>query len=147
VSHARDSSVSDAPVTISRRSPKRSISTREAACEARNSIAVRGRKASPARIGLRPGVFIDYAATKKHILHEVIEATGRDSELMTHSRATMTAAAEKIVRAAQESGDIRTDVNAPDVIRLVGGCTMMPNFDRAQLHRILSVVIDGLRAG
>ena len=90
-------------------------------------------------------VFIDYAATKKHIFHELVEATGRDSELITHSRATMTAAAEQIVGAAQQSGDIRTDVNPPDVLRLVGGCTMMPNFDRAQLDRILKVVIDGLR--
>jgi AcrR family transcriptional regulator len=90
-------------------------------------------------------VFIDYAATKKHIFHELVEATGRDSELITHSRATMTAAAEQIVGAAQQSGDIRTDVDAPDVLRLVGGCTMMPNFDRAQLGRILKVVIDGLR--
>jgi AcrR family transcriptional regulator len=91
-------------------------------------------------------VFINYAATKRHIFHELIEATGRDSELMTHSRATMTAAAEKMVGAAQEAGKIRTDVTALDVIRLVGGCTMMPNFDRAQLSRILKVVIDGLRA-
>jgi len=90
-------------------------------------------------------VFVDYAATKKHIFHELVEATGRDSELMTHSRATMTAAAEKMVGGAQEAGEIRTDITAPDVIRLVGGCTMMPNFDRAQLRRILKVVMDGLR--
>jgi AcrR family transcriptional regulator len=92
-------------------------------------------------------VFVEYAATKKHIFHELIEATGRDSELITHSRATMTAAAEKMVGGAQEAGAIRTDVTAQDVIRLVGGCTMMPNFDRAQLRRILTVVIDGLRVG
>lgn len=92
-------------------------------------------------------VFADYAATKRHIFHELVEATGRDSELMTHSRATMTAAAEKIVGAAQDAGEIRKDITALDVIRLVGGCTMMPNFDRAQLRRILRVVIDGLRAG
>jgi len=90
-------------------------------------------------------VFVDYAATKKHIFHELVEATGRDSELMTHSRATMTAAAEKMVGGAQAAGEIRTDITAPDVIRLVGGCTMMPNFDRAQLRRILKVVMDGLR--
>src|SRR4051794_21644947 len=77
-------------------------------------------------------VFVDYAATKKHIFQELIEATGRDSELITHSRATMTAAAEKMVGGAQEAGQIRTDITALDVIRLVGGCTMMPNFDRAQ---------------
>jgi AcrR family transcriptional regulator len=91
-------------------------------------------------------VFADYAATKKHIFHELVEATGRDSELMTHSRATMTAAAEKMVGGAQDAGAIRKDITALDVIRLVGGCTMMPNFDRAQLRRILQVVMDGLRA-
>jgi AcrR family transcriptional regulator len=91
-------------------------------------------------------VFIDYAATKKHIFHELVEATGRDSELMTHSRATMTAAAEKMVTQAQEAGAVRRDVTAGDVIRLVGGCTMMPNFDRDQTRRILHVVMDGLRA-
>ena len=92
-------------------------------------------------------VFVDYAATKKHIFHELVEATGRDSELMTHSRAVMTGAAETMVGRAQESGDVRTDVTAVDVIRLVGGCTMMPNFDRDQTRRILKVVMDGLRAG
>jgi AcrR family transcriptional regulator len=92
-------------------------------------------------------VFVDYAATKKHIFHELIEATGRDSELMTHSRAVMSAAAEKMVTAAQDTGDVRRDVSAPDVIRLVGGCAMMPNFDREQARRVLKVVMDGLRAG
>jgi len=92
-------------------------------------------------------VFVDYAATKKHIFHELIEATGRDSELMTHSRAVMLGAAEKMVGAAQDAGEIRRDVSAPDVIRLVGGCTMMPNFDREQARRVLTVVMDGLRAG
>jgi AcrR family transcriptional regulator len=92
-------------------------------------------------------VFVDYAATKKHIFHELVEATGRDSELMTHSRAAMTGAAERMVGGAQEAGEVRRDITALDVIRLVGGCTMMPNFDRAQTRRILKVVMDGLRAG
>jgi AcrR family transcriptional regulator len=91
-------------------------------------------------------VFVEYAATKKHIFHELIEATGRDSELMTHSRAVLTGAAETMVGRAQEAGQIRSDVSAPDVIRLVGGCTMMPNFDREQQRRILKVVMDGLRS-
>jgi AcrR family transcriptional regulator len=90
-------------------------------------------------------VFVDYAATKRHIFQELIEATGRDSELMTHSRAVMNAAAQKMVGRAQEAGQIRDDVSPGDVIRLVGGCTMMPNFDRSQHRRILQVVMDGLR--
>jgi AcrR family transcriptional regulator len=98
-------------------------------------------------LGLWLEAFVDYAATKKHIFHELVEATGRDSELMTHSRAVMNAAAEKMVGRAQEAGEIRDDVSAADVLRLVGGCTMMPNFDRAQTRRILTVVMDGLRVG
>lgn len=92
-------------------------------------------------------VFVDYAATKKHIFHELVEATGRDSDLMTHSRAVMTRTADAMVGRAQESGDVRPDVTPADVIRLVGGCTMMPNFDREQTRRILKVVMAGLRAG
>jgi AcrR family transcriptional regulator len=91
--------------------------------------------------------FVDYAATKRHIFHELVEEIGRDSDLMTHSRAVMTRTAEAMVGRAQESGDVRPDVTAADVIRLVGGCTMMPNFDREQTRRILKVVMDGLRAG
>lgn len=91
-------------------------------------------------------VFVDYAATKKHIFHELIEATGRDSALVTHSRAVMTGAAQKMVGRAQEAGEVRDDVTPGDVIRLVGGCTMMPNYDRVQTRRILKVVMAGLRA-
>jgi AcrR family transcriptional regulator len=89
--------------------------------------------------------FVDYAATKKHIFHELVDAIGRDSELLTHSRQVMNDSAERLLTAAQETGEIRRDVDTADVLRLVGGCTMMPNFDRAQTLRILKVVMDGLR--
>jgi AcrR family transcriptional regulator len=91
--------------------------------------------------------FLDYAATKRHIFTELVDAVGRESELMTHSRATIFGNAEKLVVAAQEAGQVRKDVDSADVLRLVGGCTMMPNFDRQQTRRILTVVMDGLRAG
>ncbi|MBO9520311.1 MAG: TetR/AcrR family transcriptional regulator [Nocardioidaceae bacterium] len=91
--------------------------------------------------------FVDYAATKRHIFTELVEAVGRESDLMTHSRAVIYDNAEALVSAAQEAGQIRTDVTSGDVLRLVGGCTMMPNFDRAQTRRILTVVMDGLRVG
>ena len=90
--------------------------------------------------------FVDYAATKRHIFHELVEAVGRESELMTHSRAVIFGNAEELVTSAQKAGQVRDDVTSADVLRLVGGCTMMPNFDRAQTRRILKVVMDGLRA-
>jgi AcrR family transcriptional regulator len=96
-------------------------------------------------LGLWLEAFVDYAATKRHIFHELVEAVGRESELMTHSRAVIFGTAESLVTAAQEAGEVRADVTSADVLRLVGGCTMMPNFDRAQTRRILQVVMDGLR--
>jgi AcrR family transcriptional regulator len=91
-------------------------------------------------------VFVDHVATKKHMFRELVEATGRDSALMTHWRADMTAAAQKMVGGAQDTGEVRTDITADDVLRLVGGWTMMPDFDRVATRRILEVVMDGLRA-
>jgi AcrR family transcriptional regulator len=91
--------------------------------------------------------FADYAATKRHIFHELVEATGRDSALMTHSREVIYGTADEMVTRAQQVGEVRTDVTSSDVLRVVGGCTMMPNLDRAQTRRILAVVMDGLRAG
>jgi len=97
-------------------------------------------------LGLWLGAFVDYAATKRHIFTELVDSIGRESDLMTHSREVIYGTAERLVAAAQAAGEIRGDVTANDVLRLVGGCTMMPNFDRAQTLRILKVVMDGLRA-
>jgi AcrR family transcriptional regulator len=88
---------------------------------------------------------VDYAATKRSIYTELIESVGRESELMTHSRAVIYGTAEALVAGAQEAGEIRRDVTSADVLRLVGGCTTMPDFDRDQTRRILGVVMDGLR--
>jgi AcrR family transcriptional regulator len=89
--------------------------------------------------------FVDYAATKRHIITELVDAIGRESDLMTHSREVIYGTAGSLLVSAQEAGEIRTDVTSEDVLRLVGGCTMMPNFDREQTRRILAVVMDGLR--
>ena len=96
-------------------------------------------------LGLWLVAFVDYAATKRHIVTELVDSIGRESDLMTHSREVIYGTAERLVGAAQAAGEIRGDVTANDVLRLVGGCTMMPNFDREQTQRILAVVMDGLR--
>jgi hypothetical protein len=41
---------------------------------------------------------------------------------------------------------VRADVTAGDVMRLVGGCTMMPGSTDDQRERLLEVVLAGLRA-
>jgi AcrR family transcriptional regulator len=91
--------------------------------------------------------FVDYAATKRTLFHELVDAIGRDSELLTHSRQVISTAIEALLAKAQEAGVARADVTASDLIRLVGGCTMMPgSIDDDQRRRMLAVVLAGIRA-
>jgi AcrR family transcriptional regulator len=91
-------------------------------------------------------IFVGYAATKRVLFHELVDALGRDSELLTHSREVITSASTTLVGRAQAAGVVRASVEASDVLRLVGGCTMMPGFDMAQRERMLRIVLDGIRA-
>lgn len=90
--------------------------------------------------------FVGYAATKRVLFHELVDALGRDSELLTHSRQVITTSSQTLLARAQADGSARPDVDAADLLRLVGGCTMMPGFDPAQQERILRIVLDGIRA-
>ena len=90
-------------------------------------------------------LFVAYAATKQVLVHELVEAIGRDSELLTHSRQVITSSVETMLTRAQEAGVVRPDIEPADVIRLVGGCTMMGGLEPDQRERILRVVLDGLR--
>jgi len=91
-------------------------------------------------------LFVDYATTKRALFHELVDAIGRDSELLTHSRGVIERSASGILGRAQEAGAIRTDIEFGDVLRLAGGCTMMPGSTDEQRKRMMRVVVDGLRA-
>jgi AcrR family transcriptional regulator len=90
-------------------------------------------------------MFLSYAATKRALFHELIEVAGRDSELLTHSRAVIEASGSAVLARAQEAGEARADVTVGDLTRLVGGCTMMPGTTEEQQRRMLDVIVDGIR--
>jgi AcrR family transcriptional regulator len=90
-------------------------------------------------------LFLGYAATKRALFHEVVEVAGRDSELLTHSREVIQATGAAALRRAQDAGVARADVDSSDLVRLVGGCTMMPGSTDEQQKRMLAVVLDGIR--
>jgi AcrR family transcriptional regulator len=90
--------------------------------------------------------FSDYATTKRALFQELVDAVGRDSDLLTHSRQVIETSFRSVLERAQGAGVVRSDVTAGDVIRLVGGCTMMPGATEDQQARILEVVLAGLRA-
>lgn len=91
------------------------------------------------------GLFIEFAATKRAIFSELIDAIGKDSALITHSRGVLNDTVSELLAAAQEDGAARSDVTAADVLSLVGGCSMM-HLGKDQAHRVLAVILDGLRS-
>lgn len=89
-------------------------------------------------------VFIDFAATKRAIFTELVDAIGKDSALITHSRGVLNDTVTDLLTRAQEAGEARSDVTASDVLSLVGGCSMM-RLSGEQAQRVLRVILDGLR--
>ncbi|TDD64588.1 TetR/AcrR family transcriptional regulator [Jiangella aurantiaca] len=85
--------------------------------------------------------FVSYAATKRAIA----EALNHDSPVFATCRKAIDAAGRPLLRRAQESGDARPDASFDDVLRLVGGVTMYPFADPAQLERVLTMALDGIR--
>ena len=91
-------------------------------------------------------LFVDYATTKRALFQELVDAIGRDSALLTHSRAVIERTANDVIDKARAAGAVREDVEAGDVIRLMGGCTMMPGSTPEQRTRMLRVIADGLKS-
>lgn len=89
-------------------------------------------------------VFIEFAAMKRAIFAELVDAIGRDSALITHSRGVLNDTVTDLLTRAQEAGDARADVTPADVVSLVGGCSMM-HLAGDQAQRVLRVILDGLR--
>ncbi|MBB5786448.1 TetR/AcrR family transcriptional regulator [Jiangella mangrovi] len=85
--------------------------------------------------------FVGYTATKRAIA----EALNHQSTVFASGWKLVNAAGEPLLRRAQESGDARPDASFDDVIRLVGGVTMYPFADPAQLERVLTMALDGVR--
>jgi AcrR family transcriptional regulator len=87
--------------------------------------------------------FVEYAVTKRAI----IEALNRESEMFRSCREAMYAAGEPLFARAQEAGEVRADASFDDMLRMVSGLTSAAFVDDTQRDRVLSLALDGLRAG
>ncbi len=90
--------------------------------------------------------FLDYASTKRALFAELVDAIGRDSELLTYSRSVITGTAEQVLQRAREAGVVRPDVEPADLTRLIGGCSMMGPVEPDQADRVVGIVLAGIRA-
>ncbi|MGI8577400.1 MAG: TetR/AcrR family transcriptional regulator [Nocardioidaceae bacterium] len=90
--------------------------------------------------------FQDYASTKRALFQALVEAAGKDSELLTYSRQVITDTAGEILENGKRSGVVRPNVEPSDLLRLIGGCSMMGTLDEAQSRRVVEIVLAGIRA-
>jgi AcrR family transcriptional regulator len=90
--------------------------------------------------------FLVYASTKRALFQELVDAVGRDSDLLTHSRSVITGTADDVLENGKRAGVVRTDVEGSDLLRLIGGCSMMGALDEAQGNRVVDIVLAGIHA-
>jgi AcrR family transcriptional regulator len=93
--------------------------------------------------------FADYVATKRAMGDALRSAAGSDSPLYAETRARILGAVRLLLEAGAASGTLRADVDPTDVIRVVNGIWYLPDGPewRADVGRMLDLVIDGLRYG
>jgi AcrR family transcriptional regulator len=89
--------------------------------------------------------FVRYAAGKKRFLNELHEAFEKDPALHSASRERIQGALNIVLTRAQEAGVVRSDVDAPDLMQLLGSMCMSATLTPDQSARLLVMIEDGLR--
>jgi AcrR family transcriptional regulator len=95
------------------------------------------------------GLFVQYAATKRGLAAALMSIAASDAELFGATRVALIAAVGRFLEAGRESGSIRSDVDAEDVLRSMYAIWAIPEGPdwAAQSQRVLRLLIDGLRHG
>ncbi|CAN5527453.1 TetR/AcrR family transcriptional regulator [soil metagenome] len=89
--------------------------------------------------------FIRYAQSKRVFLTELREAFEKNPELALDSRVRIGAAASSVLVRAQQAGAARTDIDAADLMHLIGGMCMARAATLEQNERLLGLVLDGIK--
>lgn len=90
--------------------------------------------------------FVRYAQAKRTFLTELHEAFEKSPDLALQSREKIAAASGSVLRRAQAAGAARPDLDEGDLMQLVGGMCMARNGSLEQNQRLLTLVLDGIRA-
>jgi AcrR family transcriptional regulator len=89
--------------------------------------------------------FVRYAMGKKRFMNELHEAFEKDPGLHVASRERIVDALSIVLHRAQEAGVVRRDVDAPDLMQLLGSMCMSATLTPDQSERLLMMIEDGLR--
>jgi AcrR family transcriptional regulator len=88
--------------------------------------------------------FIDYMAIKRGMADALRAVVAAGGNPFTQSRALLTDAVARILLAGQSQKQLRTDVDADDVMKM-SSIFLTATDDPAQARRLAAIVIDGLR--
>ena len=89
--------------------------------------------------------FVRYATGKKRFMNELHEAFEKDPALHSASRQRIQGALSVVLTRAQGAGVVRSDVDAPDLMQLLGSMCMSATLTPDQSSRLLVMIEDGLR--
>jgi AcrR family transcriptional regulator len=89
--------------------------------------------------------FVAYASSKRRFLNELHEAFEENPQLKVVSRERIEGALSIVLGRAQAAGVVRTDLDAPDLMQLLGSMCMSVTLTPEQSARLLVVIEDGLR--
>ncbi len=89
--------------------------------------------------------FVRYASGKRRFLNELHEAFEKNPELRIASRERIEGALGIVLTRAQEAGEVRTDLDGPDLMQLLGSMCMSATLTPEQSSRLLGMIEDGLR--
>jgi AcrR family transcriptional regulator len=89
--------------------------------------------------------FVDYVATKKALLEELMATIGQDAPVFRTCHDAIFAAGRPLLDRAKRDGVVRPEVEFIDVLRMVSGVTMIRNAPPEDIRRVLAMALDGLR--
>jgi AcrR family transcriptional regulator len=89
--------------------------------------------------------FVLYASGKRRFLNELHEAFEKNPDLRVAAREGIEGALSVVLSRAQDAGEVRTDIDGPDLMQLLGSMCMSATLTPAQSTRLLVMIEDGLR--
>ncbi|HWD81055.1 MAG TPA: helix-turn-helix domain-containing protein [Kribbella sp.] len=89
--------------------------------------------------------FVGYGLSKKSLASELIDALGKDSPFFQACKSNVQEAGKLLLDKAKATGDIRSELELADIMRLVGGIAHNTDTQPEQAQRRLDIVLCGLR--
>ena len=89
--------------------------------------------------------FVGYGLSKKSLAGELTVALGKDSPFFQSCKLNVQDAGLLLLDKAKAAGEVRPELDLMDIMRLVGGINMGRDIEPEQAHRLLDIVLCGLR--